>query len=212
MLGSEYLDIWARVATVVVPVAIYFLVLGLLNSRRHPQLLTGRRDFALLIAALSPLFALPALSLIGVSLPSVVGVVAAVAAGILLLAPKGGSWVVYNIPPDQARRAIDSALDQAGMPHSPAGRGFRLHGGNGFVQVSDFPLLRNVSIRLRGADEQLARRFEERLGRIVAGLEAETSPMAVALLLVATAMLVAPLSMVAHRAGEIVRLLTDLLH
>ncbi|MGB2822184.1 MAG: hypothetical protein WBF17_14465, partial [Phycisphaerae bacterium] len=55
------LGVSLRIATVVVPVALYFLVLGLLNSRPRPQLLRGRRDFALLIVALSPLFVLPVL-------------------------------------------------------------------------------------------------------------------------------------------------------
>jgi len=61
ILSTGQLSASLRVAAVVVPVAVYFLVLGLLNSRRHPQLLRARRDFLLLIAALCPLFVLPVL-------------------------------------------------------------------------------------------------------------------------------------------------------
>ena len=43
-------------------------------------------------------------------------------------------------------------------------------------------------------------------------LSAQTTPMAMAMLLVATTMLVAPLAMVAPRAVEIVRILTGLLY
>ena len=60
ILGSADLGSTVRVATVVVPVAVYFLILGLLNSRRRPQMLSGRLDFALMITALSPLFLVPA--------------------------------------------------------------------------------------------------------------------------------------------------------
>jgi hypothetical protein len=43
MAGIEQLGISLRIAMVVVPVALYFLILGLLNSRPCPQLLRGRR-------------------------------------------------------------------------------------------------------------------------------------------------------------------------
>ena len=46
MPAGANMDMSMRIVTVVMPVAVYFLILGLLNSRRHPQLLTGRRDFA----------------------------------------------------------------------------------------------------------------------------------------------------------------------
>jgi len=211
MLGSEYIDIWARVTAVVVPVAVYFLLLGLLNSRRHPQLLTGRRDFALLVVALGPLFVLPALAALGPSLGSAALVVAAMATAVLLLAPGRGSWVVYNVPSAQGREAVARALGRLGLPAEPFAGGFRLGENGPVVQISDFPLLRNVTVRLRGGGPELARRFESALGGVLAEVHAETSPMAVSLLLVATAMLVTPLGMVAHRAGEIVRLLTGLL-
>ncbi len=57
-------------------------------------------------------------------------------------------------------------------------------------------------------DSVLARILELSLQTV----SAETSPSAVALLLVATAMLLAPLTLMANHAGEIVRILTDLLN
>ena len=76
MLAGDAFGASAEIATVVVPVAVYFLVLGLLNSRPHPQLLSGRLDFALLTAAISPLFAVPVLRYFGISLLSVATAVA----------------------------------------------------------------------------------------------------------------------------------------
>jgi asparagine N-glycosylation enzyme membrane subunit Stt3 len=182
------LSVSLRIATVVVPVALYFLILGLLNSRRRPQLLRGRRDFALLIVALSPLFVLPVLHW------------------------SGGSWVIYNVTPSQAVRAVGDALRAAGLDSSGRDGAFDLTGRAATVQVSPFPLLRNVSIRMTGTDRRASGRFEAALARQLGGISAETTPMAMALLLVAAAMLVAPLAMVAPRAGEIVRILTGMLY
>jgi len=212
MLSSEYLSMSLRTATVVVPVAVYFLILGLLNSRRRPQLLTGRADFAILVAALSPLFVLPALNYVGISLLTVSAAAAVLTAVILLLLPRGMVWVIYNISPQQARGAVERALRSIGIDSVRSEKGLQLGGGGGFVTISDFPLLRNVTIRLRGCGEEMAGRFAAALPQTLAPVRAETSPTAVALLLVATAMIVAPLAMMVHRVPEIVRLLNDLLN
>ena len=211
MSGTEYLTVSLRLATVVVPVAVYFLILGLLNTRGHPQLLTGRRDFALLIVALSPLFVLPVLGWLGVSGLTVVLVVAVVAGCIWLLAPREGVWVVYNLPQGMAYDVVARALKAMGLGFERAENGFRIPSQNATVEISGFWLLCNVSVRLRGG-EGLGRRFEEQLARTLASVRVEASPMAIAMLLVATGLLVAPLTLVAHRAGEIVRILTDLLY
>jgi hypothetical protein len=84
-------------------------------------------------------------------------------------------------------------------------------GHDAVVDMSSFPVLRNVSLRLRGGDESLWRGFEEHLTSQLHEMESEPSPMAVSLLLVATAMIVAPLVFMIHQAPEIVRILTDLL-
>jgi len=212
MLCTEYFGLTIRLATVVVPIAVYFLVLGLLNSRKHPQLLSSRQDMLLLIMTLSPLVLIPLLDYFGAtSWYAIVAAVGGVAVGIRLLVPEGNAWVIYNLPPDQARRAIGRTLQSMGISLDVTGGQFLLPDRQATVQVSGSPLLRNTSIRLRGASRQFARRFEQRLGMTVADMSAQTPSSAIALLLVATAMLVAPLAMVAPRAGEIVRLLTGLL-
>lgn len=201
----------AQIATVVVPVGVYFLILGLLNSRKNPQLLSGRQDFAVLIVALCPLFALPVLNYVGITWVSVLIAVGAIAAGVYLLAPRAGNWVVYNLPLRQARPLVRGVLEAMGT--RPVGRreGFYLPDRDALVEVGGFPLLRNVTVRLKGGRDDLARRLENRLQRRLRDVPAETSPSAVGLMLVATAMLVAPFALVAHRVPEIVRVLTDLL-
>jgi hypothetical protein len=210
MLVAAGMSAFLGIATIVAPVALYFLVLGLLNSRRHPQLLTGRLDFAVLTAAISPLFLLPLLNWLGLSLAFAAAAVAVVGGGALVLVPRGCTWVVYNVHAEQVREAVSTALRRMGLEFRPAEDGYDLGGPR--VQVSGFSPLRNATIRLLGGDPRLARRFERALWEVLRGCEAQTSPMAVSLLLVAGTMLVAPLALMAHRVPEIVRLLTDLLH
>ena len=211
MLGLGHLTVPLHIATVVVPVAVYFLILGLLNTRRRPQLLTGRRDFALLVVALAPIFVLPALNYVGVSLVSVSLALGAVVAVIRVLAPPRGTWVIYNIPLAEARAAVESALAGMDLEIVPIERGWQIENPRAKVELGGFSLLQNVSVRIRGGDEQLTRRFERRLSGAISCVQCEPRPVAVMMLLVATGMLVAPLAMVGREAGEIVRILTDLL-
>ena len=210
MLSYGDLGVSFRLVAGVAPVGLYFLILGLLNSRRHPQLLTGRQDSALLVAALGPMFVFPVVTYLGASMWALAGVMGVLIAAALLLGPRDASWVVYNVTFEQARRAVAHALESQGAGSPGQGRRFLLPGG-GEVRLGGFPLLRNVSIRLHGRDARAAREFEHALSQAVGRTRVETTPMAVSLLLVATAMLVVPLTLVAHQAGDIVRILTDLL-
>jgi hypothetical protein len=213
MAGIEQLGISLRIAMVVVPVALYFLILGLLNSRPCPQLLRGRRDFVLLLVALCPLFVLPLLSWVQDSWLLLAVALAGGAAGLTLVAPPAASWVVYNISPAEAAQAVAQALGDANLPFSRDGSRFELTGRSGSaVSLNPFPLLRNVSVRLIGADDATAGLFEARLAGRLQRIPTETTPTTMALLLVAAGMLVAPLALVAPQAGEIVRILTGMLY
>ena len=211
VLGSEDLGTSVRIATEVLPVAGYSLVLGLLNSRQHPQLLTARLDFSLLMLAFCPGFILPALERVGLGPPvAVVAAVSSAVAVILLLAPGGYSWTVYNLSTDQAHRVIRSTLEAMGWWYESIEEGYRAAEPGVTVRVGGFSILRNVSVRLVGGSKALARRFEGELSRALGRTRSQTSPMAVAMLLVATAMMVAPLALMAHRVPELVRLLADI--
>jgi len=212
MIASAEVDVTIRVATVVVPLAVYFLVLGLLNTRRTPQILTGRLDFALLITAMSPLFVLPVLHMVGISETSIVAACGVVACGILVLAPRGRTWVVYNATPAEAQRAASSALRAMGHSWCKVGGGvLRIDEGGQRVHMTPFPLLRNVSIRFEGNEEGGAA-FGRQLTRELAGVQTEPRSTAVALLVVAVGMMVAPLAMLANQAGEIARIVSGLLN
>ncbi len=213
MIGSVHLGDALHITAAIGPIALYFLVLGLLNSRRRPQLLTGRQDFCLLAGALGPLFVLPLMNVFGASVGGVAASVAVVAAAALLLAPRGASWVVYNARRERVEELLVDALDARGLATSDAGGTGDLRVGDGGARLrfGSFPVLDNVTIRLDGADTALARRVGEALSTALGCEETDASPSAVGFLLAATAMLVAPLALFAQRVPEIVRLLSDLL-
>ena len=211
MNGSEHFGIPLRTASVVVPVALYFLVLGLLNSRKRPQVLTGRVDFALLILALSPLFLIPILNCVGPSPLALVISAAALIAAILILAPRGRTWVIYNIPAQDCADIVARALGRCGIESTPCPQGMLLPAHNATVRLSRFNFLRNVTVRLEGGSDQFAADFANAIAGGMGRVSAVTSPMAMGLLLVATGMLVAPLALVANHVPEMVRLITDLI-
>ncbi len=213
MLGIEQLDLSVQVAAVLVPAAVYFLLLGLLNSQRAPQLLRARSDFILLVAAFFPIFCVPVLSYLGATAWTVLIVVGLGLAAATLLAPsRRGSWVIYNIALPEALRAAERALQAMGEPFTRTGRRLRLGRRKLSLRFTALPMLRNVSI---AADGQVLRHFqrdfEAQLGGQLAGIRAGATPMGATFLLLATAMLVAPLALVANRMPEMVRILTDLI-
>jgi hypothetical protein len=213
ILGLENLALSLRIAAMVVPVAAYFLILGLLNSRPHPQMLRGRFDFALLLGALGPLFFAPMAERYAGSPALGTCAVVGIAVGIMLLAPGGKNWVIYNLSHAAARKAVEESLESLGAACEPVPQGFRLSREGAMVRIGGFPLLRNVTVHLLGGSDELARNLESAMTAKVSRLSVEPSSASAAMLLIATAMIVAPLAMVAHRGvPELVRILTDLMH
>jgi hypothetical protein len=213
MMGAWKLEFSLQIGLVAVPVAIYFLILGLLNSQHRPQILSGRLDFSLLVAALAPMGVVPVLNWVGTNVFTVCGAVGAVICAVLALAPRAGrGWVIYNIDRAQALRCLERALDAAQVPFDRIQDRLEMAGG-GVIELSAFPLLRNVTIHVQpgGIDRSTLRLLEGELARRIGRLEVVASPMAVSFVLVSTAMIVAPLILLADRVPEMVRLLTDLM-
>lgn len=213
MLGSWQLELSLQIGIAAVPVAIYFLVLGLVNSQHKPQMLSGRLDFALLITALAPLVIVPMLAWLGLSWSSVLGVLGGTIGLVLAAAPRPNcSWVIYNISQKNALRAIRRSLERTDIWFVQRGGVFELRGGCRLC-VTSLPLLRNVTIKLVGpkADQgpalgDVARELNDRITRI----EAVPSPLAVSFVLVSTTVIVAPLALMADRMPEMVRLVGEL--
>jgi len=209
LLGSEYFGASMRVATVMAPVAGYFFVIGMLNTRRRPQILTGRLDFSLLMLALCPGFVLPMLSSFGLSPLAATSLIVSISAGVWIFGPGERNWVIYNLSPGQADRVLRNAMDEMGWKYRITSGGYSVDEHKINLKVSGFWILHNVSVQLIGGSDKICCDFARELGSAVARRSARPQAMAVAMLLVAVGMLVAPLALVAHRVPEIVRLLAD---
>ncbi len=210
VLASEYLGISMRITTSIVPVAVYFLVIGLLNSRRHPQLVNGRTDFTMLLAAICPNFAFPLLDQFQMGLPLMAGGVGVFVGAIWLLGSVGSrTLVIYNLSIEEAMCAIESTLGSMGVEFQAGSDSYQLKNCDSEIRLSGFPMLRNVSMRFVGGSYDFVRNFQSQLEYSLNRVEVQTSPMAAGLLLVATAMLSVPMALMAHRVPEIVRLLAD---
>lgn len=210
-LAVDQLQKSLQIATLVAPAALYFLILGYLNTRRRPQLLSGASDSALLTAPFIPL-------LLGILFPlgasgaaGGLGLLLVFLVGWKALSGRRKSWVIYNLSTERVRNEIVAVLEGTARKKIRL-RGSRVFAENGLVlEVDSFPLLRSVSIRLQSGDEDSWNDFSAALSDRIGTLETDPSPMAVTLLLVATAMIVAPLALIAPHTPQIVRLLGDLL-
>lgn len=211
ILGLEQLDISMRVVTIVGPIALYFMLLGLLNTRRNPQMLTGRQDFAMLLVAISPLALQPMVHYLGGGTAVVVGCAIMIIGTIWRLSPRGRTFVIYNLPRQQGLEIVLKSLESIGFQGKLTPRGIELPQDKGIVHIDSFPLLRNFSLRLTGGCAETWGAFEENLAHRLGKIQATPTPMAVTLLLIATGMIIAPTVLMIHHAPEIVRILTDLL-
>lgn len=213
MPGFE-VNLSVQVALVVVPAAVYFLLLGMLNSRPSPQLLSGRTDFFILNAAFFPLVCVPVLNAFGAAPWTVLGAVALLLGAARLLGPaRQGNWVVYNISLPEALRVAERALREMDEPFSRQGRRLALGNRPVTLSFSSVPLLRNVSISVQGhGGDGFCADFQARIGGQLSAVRAPVSAMATAFLLIATALLAAPLGVLANRMPEMVRLITDWVH
>ncbi len=132
------------------PVAVYFLILGLVNSRAHPCLVSTRTDFALLVFAFGPLIVMPLWVLAAHGMHVLMGGLALSLMVIFFgLLPKHHNWVIYNCGPGQCRRLLSQSCRRLGW-HADWGNegGLEIPSVALHVHPSALPLLRSVSLHI----------------------------------------------------------------
>jgi len=196
--------------TVIIPIAGYFLILGLLNTRGRPILLRSSEDSLLLLGTLSLLLLPVSANWIGEAASAGVLIVALAGGGWWVMRPNPTSWVIYNASRQDVVQAIGRALRTLSVDAKPSPEGFALSDGVRLV-VRSFPLLRNASIRLRGESKDLSATLERALSRTLADVPAEPNRAAAACVLLATLLLVVPVVQAADGAVQIVRIVSDLM-
>lgn len=141
------------------PLALYFLILGLLNSQARPCLVSARLDFALLTVAFVPVIAMPLLVLFGQGSHQLVSVIVLGFVGLfcVLLPRRDHRWVVYNCSPAQCRRLLHQVARRMGWRVVSSQEGtltvepLGLH-----LTQSALPLLRSVTLHVHAQNHDTA--------------------------------------------------------
>ena len=197
-------------AQVIAPVATYFLILGLLNSRPRPQMLTGLEDALVLWGAMSMFFWPTLTAWLGMKLFVSILAASGVLLGMLFLTCRAKSWVVYNLPAEDARQIVRQVLADLQWSSRESKRDFRLPGGQ-CISFDGFALMRNVTIRLHGASADERQLFSRELAQRLSRTPAEVAVAASAMVMVAAGMLAVMATVMAPHAPEIARQVAEFL-
>ena len=197
-------------AQIIVPVATYFLILGLLNCRRRPQMLTGLEDAFVLCGAMSMFFWPAMTAWLGGKVFMMVFAGVLVSGEGVYLRYRPRSWVVYNLPVPQARRLVLEVLTELGWAFDDTSEDILLPGDQR-ISVEGFAALRNATVRLHGAPPEHSQVFAAMLAGRLARAESQVSVMASMMVVVAVCMLAAVATAVAPHGPEIVRQITEFL-
>jgi len=158
------------------PLAIYFIILGLLNSQPRPRLLSCRADFVALTVVFLPVLLWPVPFLATHGWWWLLGLgVACVAVSFRCLLPRSDAgWVIYHTTEGDARAMVQHAVRRLGLDSRWTGRRLDIPDAAATMRLSPFPWLGSVSIHLHGLDgrpdphlvvqiqEQLQRQLDRR--------------------------------------------------
>jgi len=199
------------------PIAVYFLVLGLVNSQAHPWMVNARSDFSVLTLVFVPVMVWPIPFLVSNGLWWVVlaGMGFGAAGMIWLMPGRNSGWVVYNIAESHCRRVFEQAAGSLGWDCRWEGNQVRLPVQGLVVRFSVLPMLRNVTLHLEGvsgkAGEQAADRLRERLELQLSRQALLPSLSGSCMVLVGVVLMMFPLWMMSRHMDAIVELVTRLL-
>jgi len=193
----------------VVPIALYFLYLGLLNSNARPRRVSSRCDFLTLTTVVVPLlfWPVPALAVHRLWWLLAIGLALVGWAFVRLLPARDAGWVVYNVSEGRWRSAIVNALESVGLSGDWKGRTWREQHGRLTLAYSTFPLLRNISVTIDANETEFAH-LRERLGesvdRQLARYEQLPSFSGACLWLLGVSLMVFPLWIMGRHAHDVV--------
>ena len=172
MLGLPIVDPF-RLTLAFGPVAIYLLLLGMVNLSRRPLMVSGGRDAAALALAMTGMLIvgpfelfLPQASLLHYGPYAWVMALTfyglCVAMGILMLRPR---LVIYNISADKLRPILAEVVARLDSDARWAGDSLVLPNLEVQLSIDNFRVLRNVSLKSVGGNQDLHgwRRLEQAL-------------------------------------------------
>lgn len=210
MLADQYhvVDVLMLVGNLV-PIALYFLILGLVNSHARPCLITSRTDFLVLTSVLVPVLLWPVPELVrGRLYLPLLGIL--LFAGYLfyyLLPSRDAGYVVYNLSRTQCRRLVEQALRRLGYSGQWQGSTWQADNAPLTIELREFSLLSNVSLHFESGDAT----SRSRIGAIGAELDRRLqavrrlpSNMGVGLVVAGITLLILPMWMVGRHIHDLV--------
>lgn len=199
------------------PLALYFVVLGLINSQRHPRLISSRADFVTLTVVFLPALVWPAPFLVERGWWGLLGIGLAVvccAFFTLLPRPQAG-WVVYHTNEDEMRVILQRAVRRLGWTAQWTRDGVTIPDAALRIRSSAFPWFGSVSMHVEGIG---GRPRSEAVNALRAQLEQQLerrsllpSAVGTCLVIVGVVLWVVPLWMMFRHMDAIVMLVQHLL-
>lgn len=197
------------------PVAVYFLVLGLVNSHARPCLVSTRSDFVALTAVLLPLLLWPVPDLIRAGLygPLFGGLFIAAAMFGWLLPGREDGVVIYNISEWRCRRILMQTLRRLGLTGRWEDGAWTSDDESLVIELRRFPPLRNVSVHFDARSDGArihVRAICDGLNRAVQSVSQGPSNMGIALTTLGLGLLILPMWMLTRHVDDIVDAMTHL--
>lgn len=208
MNGTEtfpIVDVMMMVVNVA-PIALYFLILGLVNSHARPYLITSRSDFIALTIALAPvlMWPLPSFLQAGTLWPLAAGMIIAATVFFMLVPRSNAGFVIYNISEARCMRILNEALAGMGLAGWWDGHAWRGDRGVPSFHLSKIALLRNVTIHIESDSEAFASRLHAELTERIKAVSQLPSAMGACLVMVGAAIMLVPMWMVGTHIDDFV--------
>lgn len=199
----------------IAPIALYFLVLGLVNSHSRPYLTTSRADFVMLTCALTPVLLWPVPTFVrsGMSWLLVVGLLLAAVLFTWMLLTTGRGYVIYNISQATCVRLLEASLRRMGLTGSWNDRTWEADTGVLAIHLRRFALLRNVALHVEVRDPRAAGFVDELGGELDRGLASVNqlpSTMGACLVLLGLGLMIVPMWMVGRHIQDLVDAMSHL--
>jgi len=191
------------------PLALYFLVLGLVNSHARPRLISSRADFLALSSALGPLllWPLPWLAASGQWWPLLFGASLAIGLFAWLLPRRDAGFVVYNVAAPICEQFVRQALRRIPLDGQWDGAAWHAVNGEVSIYLRRFGLLRNVAVHVEARSSQtrwVADALADDLQRRFQAVAQLPSPMGACLVVMGLGLMILPMWMVGRHIHDIV--------
>lgn len=184
-------------ALILLPLAVYLLVLGLgVNRRRHPVMVRGDKNLLGLLLGLSGFLLLGPPSWLAhpflrwgsptywLAYLGYVCVLTGICWGLMFR--QRHTWVIYNIDPFVCTEILQEILAELNIPYTATPGRIAFANGRLMLDIDSTSLLYNVSLRWHGGEPALRKAVEDRLAQVLAEVETRDNPAAVLLTFVAS--------------------------